>query len=89
MNPFTIRPAGVVVLFAVIGLLSATFAVSPPAMLSRPGLSVPAAVPEGADRYLPTVIDSASVAPTPAPEGMAWIPGGEFSMGSSDPRREL
>ena len=89
MNPFTIRPAGVVVLFAVIGLLSATFAVSPPAMLSRPGLSVPAAVPEGVDRYFPTVIDSASVAPTPAPEGMAWIPGGEFSMGSSDPRREL
>jgi len=24
-------------------------------------------------------------APTPAPEGMAWIPGGEFSMGANDP----
>ena len=25
-------------------------------------------------------------APGPAPSGMAWIPGGEFSMGSADPR---
>jgi formylglycine-generating enzyme required for sulfatase activity len=90
MNPFTIRPAGVAVLIAAIGLLGTTIAVPPPAMLARPGLPVPAVAPEGADRYLPTVVDSATtVAPTPAPAGMAWIPGGEFSMGSSDPRREL
>ena len=30
------------------------------------------------------VIDTVS-APVPAPEGMAWIPGGQFSMGSEDP----
>src|SRR6266540_3723538 len=27
----------------------------------------------------------ANTDPAPAPAGMAWIPGGEFSMGSSDP----
>ena len=26
-----------------------------------------------------------NVAPAPAPKGMAWIPGGEFSMGANDP----
>jgi sulfatase modifying factor 1 len=27
--------------------------------------------------------------PGPAPAGMAWIPGGEFSMGSKDPRNDV
>ncbi len=31
--------------------------------------------------FAPTV-ESKEAAPTPTPEGMAWIPGGEFSMGS-------
>ncbi len=35
--------------------------------------------------FQPTVANSGS-APSPAPEGMLWIPGGEFSMGSADPR---
>jgi formylglycine-generating enzyme len=32
-----------------------------------------------------TIVNSAS-APAPSPEGMVYIPGGEFSMGSLDPR---
>jgi formylglycine-generating enzyme required for sulfatase activity len=33
--------------------------------------------------FLPT-IEYTPVAPTPAPQGMVWIPGGEFSMGAAD-----
>jgi formylglycine-generating enzyme len=35
--------------------------------------------------FLPTVVNSLK-APGPAPQGMVWIPGGEFSMGAADPR---
>jgi formylglycine-generating enzyme required for sulfatase activity len=35
-------------------------------------------------RFEPTVPDTRP-APRPAPEGMAWVPGGEFSMGAVDP----
>ncbi len=34
--------------------------------------------------FAPTVVNTASP-PGPTPEGMAWIPGGEFSMGAVDP----
>lgn len=40
------------------------------------------------DEFLPTVANPAP-APGPAPAGMVWIPGGEFSMGSKDPRNDV
>jgi sulfatase modifying factor 1 len=45
--------------------------------------SVPAAVSRS--EFLPT-IQNAVRPPSNPPAGMAWIPGGEFSMGSKDPR---
>ncbi len=41
-----------------------------------------------ADDFQPTV-ELAGPPPSPAPAGMVWIPGGEFSMGSKDPRGEI
>jgi formylglycine-generating enzyme required for sulfatase activity len=49
--------------------------------------SVHASVTDVSSRgiFLPTIANQAA-APANPPSGMAWIPGGEFSMGSKDPR---
>jgi formylglycine-generating enzyme required for sulfatase activity len=46
--------------------------------------AVPAGIHALAGRFGPT-IPNQTPAPGPAPEGMAWIPGGEFSMGCEVP----
>jgi len=43
-----------------------------------------AAMADAQKEFAATVANPAA-APGPAPEGMAWIPGGEFSMGAVDP----
>ncbi|MCD6064989.1 MAG: hypothetical protein K0R82_2900, partial [Flavipsychrobacter sp.] len=47
--------------------------------------SIPANIPAGTSlsAFQPTIINSRQQAGDP-PDGMAWIPGGEFSMGYSD-----
>jgi formylglycine-generating enzyme required for sulfatase activity len=47
----------------------------------EPAMPMPAAA---AADFQPTIANPAA-APGPAPEGMVWIPGGEFSMGAADP----
>jgi formylglycine-generating enzyme len=45
----------------------------------------PSPAPISKPMFEPTV-QNAVAPPKPAPEGMRWIPGGEFSMGAADPR---
>lgn len=47
--------------------------------------STAAPSPPAEASFLPTAANR-SPAPSSAPEGMAWVPGGEFSMGIQDPR---
>ncbi len=77
------------VLFA--GLVAAALFSRPPASASNAmlGDNSPVAVsapepPSRKENFLPT-IPNATSAPDSTPQGMVWIPGGEFSMGAQDP----
>ena len=70
-------------LWLALGVLVGTTVYAVDHWLSGPSRRDPAAdTPRVADA--PTVANS-TAPPGPAPAGMAWIPGGEFSMGSVDP----
>jgi len=72
-----------VILFAILILFATTWALSS----RRPAVSVPHSMTEPSESvatFGPTIADK-TPAPGPASRGMAWIPGGDFSMGAQDP----
>jgi formylglycine-generating enzyme len=72
----------VIVLAAAAGVVAAVISRqerTPPESASMAQGAMPAAA-----RFGPTVANDVGP-PGPAPEGMVWIPGGEFSMGAVDP----
>ena len=54
------------------------------ALLASAASAPPPASADPVGKFLPTV-PNPTAAPGPAPKGMVWIPGGEFSMGAQDP----
>jgi formylglycine-generating enzyme required for sulfatase activity len=70
-----------------IAVLATPLAFLARSVLTKRSDSVPrvkAASIDRSDVFLPTVPNTAS-APSQNPQGMVWIPGGEFSMGALDP----
>src|ERR1019366_6775410 len=71
---------GTAVVAAVVGF--AVFKFSRAHSTSTAGMKPKITEAEPASPFAPT-IPNKTPAPPPAPEGMVWIPGGEFSMGST------
>ena len=61
----------------------AWFTIEPDSVARRAGADVDRMGPAASD-FRPT-IENAAPMPAAAPDGMVWIPGGEFSMGAAEP----
>jgi formylglycine-generating enzyme len=53
--------------------------------VSRPGAPEAPSVSQTTPGTFEPTRSNAGAAPVPAPQGMVWIPGGEYSMGAADP----
>ena len=75
------------VLFALVVLVGLVGALGFALWVARKRSSVAENVQNGATPGFESTIANTTPPPGDPPEGMVWIPGGEFSMGAEDPRR--
>jgi formylglycine-generating enzyme required for sulfatase activity len=82
-----VRSRALIISIVVAALIFA-WAFHPRAQISHaatsPTAATQTATQAGHSDFHPTIANK-SAAPGPAPSGMVWIPGGEFSMGAADP----
>jgi formylglycine-generating enzyme len=71
-------------LAGVVAVVAIVFRASLPSSVSSVEASQPVRQAAEVAAFAPTIPNTIAVGATP-PEGMAWIPGGEFSMGAVDP----
>src|ERR1700733_10005934 len=71
-------------LAGVVAVVAIVFRASLPSSVSSVEASQPVTQAAEVAAFAPTIPNTIAVGATP-PEGMAWIPGGEFSMGAVDP----
>ncbi|HTB92825.1 MAG TPA: formylglycine-generating enzyme family protein [Candidatus Sulfotelmatobacter sp.] len=80
-NPVAFAKLYLLTFFSLAAAMLCAVVICPPTTSVRASSNVPAT--PGA-KFAPTV-PNIQPAPAPAPPGMVWIPGGEFSMGAADP----
>ena len=74
-----------VVIIAIVGTIT-WYLKSKPATVPPPAISQPPAQPAAPSSPFQETIPNKQAAPSETPDGMVWIPGGEYSMGAADPR---
>jgi sulfatase modifying factor 1 len=81
------RPRGLTVSLAILALAAGVAGAWYVTRQSAPSASMamPMAMTTSATSGFQPTVPNTAPPPVPAPEGMVWIPGGEFSMGAADP----
>jgi len=78
-------PVILIAIVAIIGTIAWHFK-SKPVPTVTPAITQQSAQPASPSSPFQKTIPNTVAAPANAPDGMVWIPGGEFSMGAADPR---